>query len=736
MTPEQLRAARREYWRQDGNPVLTSGDARAWFERHPLSLFQPRQAQLPAPAPSFVEAVEGRSNTMPSLSAVENAGEILTGLLNDATVIALNLLGGVGEQPDFLAQTEILPFLIALRGDRDWKQPPASAGGRHVSPLMLELWALLEQDGPSTVAAAREKLGRELTESAVLRALGELWQRLRAIPVLQAGGRPAVWELVKQRHSRALATGSGTSQVTAISLLVSTYLQSVYAASGEEIEVFLSPLVSRSRIREAVRGLSATRQIRELSMETQTYYFLEGGLPEFAPVVEPEVAEAGMAAAVGDSATVAAPGQESRQRARRPAPLPPVATRSRTSFRPAPGRGPASKQGMGQRMGQQRSSRAPGRSQDRSPVRFQDRSGDRFRDRPGDRQGDRSRGGFSGQFRDRGKDRAKDSMESRGGDRSSDRVKPGKYRPPIAPSKTRWTRAEDGETTGAPVRRPPKEGWDSPRAVSNRRPPGEGKWRRFSDPSEQDRPRYQGARDRTRRGDARQGDVRNNQRNEGKARESGKPLTYGGGRGRPFRPRKPQGREDRPKSSGGFGGDAGFARGSRREFHPKSRPSATRGPNRRDRETRNHETRDQDLRSQEARRHGTPSRDARRGSRAPGGFAPSNPNRDSKIPQDRGPREGYSARPKWQKAGAKPGFGPGREAGSRENGPSGSTAPGVGKFAPKGFGSGKFRFRPSGSRPPNARSRSEGQARQPGFRGKKTQASFRGKRWPKKKPEA
>ncbi len=84
------------------------------------------------------------------------------------------------------------------------------------------------------------------------------------------------------RHRGALETGSTTSQVTALSLLVSMYLQSVYAASSEEIEIFLSPVASRSRVREAVRGLSATRQIHALSMDAQTYHFLENGLPEFS----------------------------------------------------------------------------------------------------------------------------------------------------------------------------------------------------------------------------------------------------------------------------------------------------------------------------------------------------------------------------------------------------------------------------------------------------------------------
>ena len=127
--------------------------------------------------------------------------------------------------------------------------------------------------GSRTAAEARENLGRELTEAAVLRGLCELWQGLRISPVFAEAGQPTRWELLRVHHRKALETGSTTSQVTALSLLVSMYLQSVYAASSEEIEVFLSPVTSRSRVREAVRGLSATRQIHTLSMDAQTYYF-------------------------------------------------------------------------------------------------------------------------------------------------------------------------------------------------------------------------------------------------------------------------------------------------------------------------------------------------------------------------------------------------------------------------------------------------------------------------------
>ena len=126
------------------------------------------------------------------------------------------------------------------------------------------------------------------------------------------------------RHREALETGGATSQVTALSLLVSMYLQSVYAASSEEIEIFLSPVASRSRVREAVRGLSATRQIHSLSMDAQTYYFLENGLPEFAELATPSApaeAEAPAGSTRAETQAEKDPGNGSRPDPRGSGPL-------------------------------------------------------------------------------------------------------------------------------------------------------------------------------------------------------------------------------------------------------------------------------------------------------------------------------------------------------------------------------------------------------------------------------
>ena len=119
---------------------------------------------------------------------------------------------------------------------------PPTAGNGRVSPLAAEAWKLLEREGALTTMELRSQLGREVTEAAVLRSLAELWHTMRVVPV-PAENPPegAHWELLSARHRRELNIGSTQSQTTALSILVSFYLQSAVAATAEEVEIFLSP---------------------------------------------------------------------------------------------------------------------------------------------------------------------------------------------------------------------------------------------------------------------------------------------------------------------------------------------------------------------------------------------------------------------------------------------------------------------------------------------------------------
>ncbi|HKN22234.1 MAG TPA: hypothetical protein VJX73_12495 [Terracidiphilus sp.] len=280
MTAEQLEASRAERMRQNGVGTLTLEDARTWLEETGLCLFLPRKQFSTFVAPTFVEAVAGERNPAPAAKVVALAEELLVRLETDGVAVRLNLLGQPGEQPDFVVATWVLPFVYALRGDRDWRRSPQLTGSRAVSQLAIQAYKLLEA-GDATIPQLKHALGREVTESAVLRAITELWQQLRIIPVISAPGRTPQWQLLRVRFQKAIAEGASTSQVTAISVLASIYLQAVITASMEEVELFLAPLTARSKVREVLRGLVATRQVHTISMGHAPQYYVAGTLPEF-----------------------------------------------------------------------------------------------------------------------------------------------------------------------------------------------------------------------------------------------------------------------------------------------------------------------------------------------------------------------------------------------------------------------------------------------------------------------
>jgi 23S rRNA pseudouridine2605 synthase len=236
LTSEQLLATRATLWRQKAEPLLTLDDAHSWLLQSGLCLFLPRKSQIPAPAPSFVEACLGETNPTPPRVSIETAKNLLARLIEANSALPLNLLGTASDHPDFLVSIEALPFVYALRGDRDWKHAPGTAGANRVSPLVTHIWKLLERRGVLTAGEIQEELGRELTEAAVLRALHELWAALRVVPLYQSDGQQTLWEPLQSRHQKAINSGVGMSQVTALSVLASVYLQSVVAGPGPDAQ--------------------------------------------------------------------------------------------------------------------------------------------------------------------------------------------------------------------------------------------------------------------------------------------------------------------------------------------------------------------------------------------------------------------------------------------------------------------------------------------------------------------
>src|SRR5450755_2330334 len=159
--------------RHNGHGPLTFEDARTWIEETGLCLFLPKRQFSSSVAPSFVEAVAGQQDATLDPKHIVLAEELLVRLEADDVAVRLNLQGQPGEQPDFVVASWVLPYVYALRGDRDWRRSPQLTGSRQVSQLAVMAYKQLE-GGDATISHLKQVLGREVSEVAVLRAITEL----------------------------------------------------------------------------------------------------------------------------------------------------------------------------------------------------------------------------------------------------------------------------------------------------------------------------------------------------------------------------------------------------------------------------------------------------------------------------------------------------------------------------------------------------------------------------------
>jgi 23S rRNA pseudouridine2605 synthase len=278
----QLDTVRATTWRQAGEPILTLEAARDWINEHGLVLFAPRTAQLPTPAPSLVEATLGAANPAPSMADTDVARGLVSRLVGEGLALPLNLLGVPGDSPDFVVSSQVFSYVFTMRGDKSWKLPPSTSGAVKVSPLGLRVFEVLTERGPMSAAELAQELGREVTETAILRSLTELWSQLRVLPLLQQGEGVTLWELTSRRFTKSIKAGANAGQPTALSALVSLYLSQVMVATEEEIATFLSPLTARSRVREVLHALMGARQLETVVLEGKTLLHIPGTMLGFS----------------------------------------------------------------------------------------------------------------------------------------------------------------------------------------------------------------------------------------------------------------------------------------------------------------------------------------------------------------------------------------------------------------------------------------------------------------------
>jgi hypothetical protein len=262
MTEQDLEQQRTKLWRIDGNPVRTVEDARGFIESVGFCLNYPeRSVRL---VPSLIAAHTGSTAGLPDVkhayadSRAQEATELMVRLLRERSAFEMSL----SRESNLIIAAGLFPFFYALVGDRNPKSlPKTKAQGAKISELASSVFGALQKHGPMTKTQIQEHVGRESSQAALDRALGELWSILKITRVDYTSSGGASWDVLYRWAPEAVKEGINISSPEAISALVSKYLETVVAAEQEDIEQFFSHLTSRSKVRDAVNALLQAREL-------------------------------------------------------------------------------------------------------------------------------------------------------------------------------------------------------------------------------------------------------------------------------------------------------------------------------------------------------------------------------------------------------------------------------------------------------------------------------------------
>jgi len=123
-------------------------------------------------------------------------------LETDGVAVPVESAGTAGEAAGFRVAVWVLPYVYALRGDRDWRRSPQLTGSRQVSQLAVQAYKQLET-GDATIAELKRALGREVTRAPFC-ALSQSLAAARIIPVVSAPGQSGKVALLRQRFQKAI----------------------------------------------------------------------------------------------------------------------------------------------------------------------------------------------------------------------------------------------------------------------------------------------------------------------------------------------------------------------------------------------------------------------------------------------------------------------------------------------------------------------------------------------------
>jgi 23S rRNA pseudouridine2605 synthase len=286
MIPDELIQLRRDKWHVNGNPVRTLDEGRGFIESVGFCLMFPVEIQVLLP--TFIGAWSGSNDRLPRQKQAykdprtHDATELMVRLLRDRSAYEANLFD---ENNAFLLAAAVFPYFYALVGERNPRQAPKPGPRSPYSQLACDTYQIIHCQGPVSKLKLLEELGKGISVAALDRALAELWSKLRITRVDYHEREGASWDVLYRWAPDEVSEGVNCSVNSALSALLSKYLDCVIAADPPEIENFFGNFVPRSRVREAVNALLAAREFsfvpvghRSLIQVTQSQPARKSGL--------------------------------------------------------------------------------------------------------------------------------------------------------------------------------------------------------------------------------------------------------------------------------------------------------------------------------------------------------------------------------------------------------------------------------------------------------------------------
>jgi len=261
MSPDELIQLRREKWHVNGNAVRTLEDARGFIESVGFCLMFPIEALVLLP--TFIGSWTGADGQLPTQKLAYkdprtgHATELMVRLLRDKSAYEANLFD---ENNAFLLAASVFPYFYALVGERNPRQAPKPGPRSPYSQLACDAYQIIYRKGPISKLKLLAEVGKGISVAALDRALTELWSKLRITRVDYHEREGASWDVLHRWAPDSVSEGVNCSVNSALSALLSKYLDCVIAAEPAEIENFFGNFVPRSRVREAVNALLAARE--------------------------------------------------------------------------------------------------------------------------------------------------------------------------------------------------------------------------------------------------------------------------------------------------------------------------------------------------------------------------------------------------------------------------------------------------------------------------------------------